>query len=45
VYGAPETYLIDAKGIIRYKHIGPLTPDVIATELEPRIRELEDQGT
>ena len=45
VYGAPETYLIDAKGIIRYKHIGPLTPDVIAKELEPKIRALDGAGT
>jgi len=45
VYGAPETYLIDAKGIIRYKHIGPLTPDVIAKELEPKIRALEQEGS
>lgn len=37
VYGAPESFLIDAKGIIRYKHIGPLTPDVIRKELLPRI--------
>ncbi|HET6586135.1 MAG TPA: DsbE family thiol:disulfide interchange protein [Oleiagrimonas sp.] len=37
VYGAPETYLIDAKGIIRYKHIGPLTPEVIRNELLPKI--------
>jgi cytochrome c biogenesis protein CcmG/thiol:disulfide interchange protein DsbE len=29
VYGAPESFLIDAKGVIRYKHIGPLTPDVV----------------
>ncbi|MGH8125619.1 MAG: DsbE family thiol:disulfide interchange protein [Rhodanobacteraceae bacterium] len=45
IYGAPETYLIDAHGIIRYKHIGPLTPEVIAKELEPRIRALERGGT
>ena len=45
IYGAPETYLIDAKGIIRYKHIGPLTPEVIAKELEPRIAELQRGGT
>lgn len=37
VYGAPESFLIDGKGIIRYKHIGPLTPDVIKKELMPRI--------
>jgi cytochrome c biogenesis protein CcmG, thiol:disulfide interchange protein DsbE len=37
VYGAPESFLIDAKGVIRYKHIGPLTPDVVAKELKPAI--------
>jgi cytochrome c biogenesis protein CcmG/thiol:disulfide interchange protein DsbE len=37
VYGAPESFLIDAKGVIRYKHIGPLTPDVMAKELKPAI--------
>jgi cytochrome c biogenesis protein CcmG/thiol:disulfide interchange protein DsbE len=28
VYGAPETYLIDRDGVIRFKQIGPVTPDV-----------------
>jgi cytochrome c biogenesis protein CcmG/thiol:disulfide interchange protein DsbE len=37
VYGAPESFLIDAKGVIRYKHIGPITPDVMAKELKPAI--------
>ena len=37
VYGAPESFLVDAKGVIRYKHIGPLTPEVIAQELQPAI--------
>lgn len=37
VYGAPESFLIDANGVIRYKHIGPITPDVMATELKPAI--------
>ncbi|HET7931612.1 MAG TPA: DsbE family thiol:disulfide interchange protein [Rhodanobacteraceae bacterium] len=45
VYGAPETYLIDAQGIIRYKHIGPLTPEVIAKDLQPKIDALERGGT
>lgn len=35
VYGAPETYLIDREGVIRFKHIGPLTPDVIQGKLLP----------
>lgn len=29
VYGAPETFLIDAQGIIRAKHVGPVTPQII----------------
>ncbi|MFC5526125.1 DsbE family thiol:disulfide interchange protein [Rhodanobacter ginsengisoli] len=37
VYGAPESFLIDARGVIRYKHIGPLTPEVVANELKPAI--------
>lgn len=40
VYGAPETYLIDAKGIIRWKHIGPLTPEVVRDKLVPQLRAL-----
>lgn len=40
VYGAPETFLIDAGGVIRYKHIGPLTETVIAAELQPAVAAL-----
>jgi cytochrome c biogenesis protein CcmG/thiol:disulfide interchange protein DsbE len=40
VYGVPETFLIDKHGVIRLKHIGPLTPEVIKTELLPKIEEL-----
>ncbi|MCK9365658.1 MAG: DsbE family thiol:disulfide interchange protein [Metallibacterium scheffleri] len=40
VYGAPETYLIDAQGIIRWKHIGPLTPGVIRDKLLPQLHKL-----
>jgi cytochrome c biogenesis protein CcmG/thiol:disulfide interchange protein DsbE len=35
VYGVPETFLVDAAGIIRYKHIGPLTEAVFAREILP----------
>ena len=35
VYGVPETYLIDAAGLIRWRHAGPLTRDVIADQLQP----------
>jgi cytochrome c biogenesis protein CcmG/thiol:disulfide interchange protein DsbE len=41
VYGAPETFLIDAQGVIRYKHVGVLTPAVIAGELRPAIAALQ----
>ena len=37
VYGAPETFLIDAAGIIRYKRIGPTTPESLQKELLPAI--------
>ena len=40
VYGAPETYLIDRDGVIRFKQIGPLTPDVWEKAVLPRIRDL-----
>jgi cytochrome c biogenesis protein CcmG/thiol:disulfide interchange protein DsbE len=44
VTGAPETFLVDAKGVIRYKYISPITPEVIATELLPRIALLEKES-
>jgi len=37
VLGAPETYLIDRQGMITYRHIGPLTADVVERELLPAI--------
>jgi cytochrome c biogenesis protein CcmG/thiol:disulfide interchange protein DsbE len=44
VYGVPETYVIDRKGIIRYKHIGPLTPEVAEKKLRLLIEELSKRG-
>lgn len=41
VYGVPETYLIDKLGIIRYKHTGPLTPEVLLTKILPLLKELQ----
>jgi cytochrome c biogenesis protein CcmG, thiol:disulfide interchange protein DsbE len=40
VYGVPETFIIDKNGTIRMKHVGPLTPEVIATEIEPLVKRL-----
>ena len=35
VYGVPETYLIDAEGVIRYKQIGPITPAILEQKILP----------
>ena len=40
VYGVPETFLVDAKGVIVYKHVGPLTPEAIENELLPAVAAL-----
>jgi len=37
VYGVPETFVVDANGIITFKHVGPLTPQAVETELLPAI--------
>lgn len=40
VYGAPETYVVDALGIIRYRHVGVVDERVWTTILQPIVREL-----
>ena len=40
VYGVPETFIIDKRGVIRMKHIGPLTPEIIQTRIQPLVEEL-----
>lgn len=40
VYGVPETFLIDKNSVIRYKHIGPVTPDALKDIILPKVREL-----
>jgi cytochrome c biogenesis protein CcmG/thiol:disulfide interchange protein DsbE len=40
VYGVPETFVIDKRGVIRYKHVGPLTTEIISGKLLPLIKEL-----
>ena len=44
VYGVPETFIIDHKGIIRYKHIGPVTEDILKNKLLPIIEQLKAVG-
>ena len=41
VYGVPETYVIDRQGVIRFKHVGPVTPQLIQDKLLPLVRKLE----
>ena len=41
IYGAPETFLVDANGIIRWKHVGAITDEIIANELIPALEKAE----
>lgn len=43
VTGAPETFIVDKNAVIRYKHIGPITPRDWEETLFPIIRELRAQ--
>lgn len=43
VYGVPETFLIDAEGVIRYKHIGPITQETVELVLLPKYAELNSK--
>ena len=43
VYGAPETFLMDKKGVIRHNVVGPVTPEIWKNELKPLIDKLEAQ--
>ena len=40
VYGAPESYLIDRNGVIRFKQIGPITEDVWQNKILPLAKQL-----
>ena len=41
VYGVPETFVIDKQGVIRYKQIGPVTPESLRDKLLPLVAQLE----
>ena len=45
VYGVPETYLIDKKGIIRFKQIGPITPEALEQKILPLARQLAGEAS
>lgn len=40
VYGVPETYVVDAEGRIRHRHVGPLTEKVVAEIIRPLMKSL-----
>jgi cytochrome c biogenesis protein CcmG/thiol:disulfide interchange protein DsbE len=40
VYGVPETYVIDKEGIIRMKHTGPVSPQILSEKILPLVAEL-----
>jgi cytochrome c biogenesis protein CcmG/thiol:disulfide interchange protein DsbE len=35
IYGVPETFVIDGKGVILLRHPGPLTPQIVAERIAP----------
>ena len=43
VYGVPETFVLDKKGIIRYKHIGPIDEKQLADTIIPLVAKLEEE--
>ncbi|MEO5732145.1 MAG: DsbE family thiol:disulfide interchange protein [Rubrivivax sp.] len=40
VYGVPETFIVDKRGVIRFKQIGPVTAEVLARKIEPLLKAL-----
>ena len=41
VYGVPETFVIDKTGVIRYKQIGPVTPEALKNKILPLVAKLQ----
>jgi cytochrome c biogenesis protein CcmG/thiol:disulfide interchange protein DsbE len=44
VYGVPETFVIDKKGVIRHKQIGPVTPEALEKTILPLIEQLKKES-
>ncbi len=40
VYGVPETYILDRRGVVRWRWAGPLTPELMASDVRPLLRGL-----
>jgi cytochrome c biogenesis protein CcmG, thiol:disulfide interchange protein DsbE len=43
VYGVPETYVIDKKGAIAYKQIGPISMEALRDKIIPLVKQLQAQ--
>ncbi len=37
VYGVPETFVVNAAGVITYKHVGPMTPETLRDDVLPAV--------
>lgn len=44
VYGVPETFVIDKKGTIRYKQIGPITEEALEKKILPLLQQLKGEN-
>ncbi len=44
VYGTPETFVIDRKGIVRYKHTGPISPRDLQEKILPLVNQLKSES-
>jgi cytochrome c biogenesis protein CcmG/thiol:disulfide interchange protein DsbE len=44
VYGVPETFVIDKRGTIRFKQIGPVTAEVLKDKIEPLLKQLQAEN-
>lgn len=44
-YGAPETFVIDKKGIVRHKHIGPVSPNDLTQTILPMVAKLRAESS
>jgi cytochrome c biogenesis protein CcmG/thiol:disulfide interchange protein DsbE len=41
VYGVPETFVIDRQGVVRFKHVGPVTASLMREKIEPLLKALD----
>ena len=41
VYGVPETFVVDRQGIVRFKHVGPISAELLQRKIEPLLKSLQ----